>query len=96
MQILRTPDERFTDLPGYPFAPHYAEVDAGDDPPLRMLCAFSDSDPITAGADRVLRKLIPGAAGQAHTTIAGAGHFLQEDRGPELASVVAAFITETM
>src|SRR5438094_773116 len=27
MDLLRTPDERFADLPGYPFEPHYAEVD---------------------------------------------------------------------
>jgi len=27
MELLRTPDERFTALPGYPFAPHYVEVD---------------------------------------------------------------------
>ena len=27
MEILRTPDERFANLPGYPFAPHYVEVD---------------------------------------------------------------------
>lgn len=26
MEIYRTPDERFADLPGYPFEPHYAEV----------------------------------------------------------------------
>ncbi len=56
-----------------------------------FLCAFSDSDPITRGADRVLREQIPGAAGQPHTTIVGGGHFLQEDRGPELAEVVAKF-----
>ena len=30
MEALRTPDERFADLPGFPFAPHYVEVDAGD------------------------------------------------------------------
>jgi haloalkane dehalogenase len=29
MNILRTPDARFEDLPGYPFAPHYAEVSDG-------------------------------------------------------------------
>lgn len=57
-----------------------------------FLCAFSDSDPITRGADAPLRKLIPGAEGQPHTTIAGGGHFLQEDRGPELASVVVDFV----
>ena len=57
-----------------------------------FLCAFGDSDPITNGADRPLRELIPGAAGQPHTTIEGAGHFLQEDRGPHLAQVIADFV----
>lgn len=27
MDVFRTPDERFEGLPGYPFEPHYAEVD---------------------------------------------------------------------
>lgn len=27
MEVLRTPDERFADLPGFPYAPHYVEVD---------------------------------------------------------------------
>jgi len=57
-----------------------------------FLCAFSDHDPVTAGADRVLQKLVPGCEGQPHTVIEGAGHFLQEDRGPELAKVVVDFI----
>jgi len=26
MTVLRTPEDRFIDLPDYPFAPHYAEV----------------------------------------------------------------------
>jgi haloalkane dehalogenase len=56
------------------------------------LCAFSDSDPITAGSDAPFRAEIPGAHGQPHTTIVGAGHFLQEDRGPELAAVVIDFV----
>ncbi|MFR9798709.1 haloalkane dehalogenase [Streptomyces sp. MS06] len=30
MEILRTPDARFDDLPDYPFAPGYADVAAGD------------------------------------------------------------------
>jgi haloalkane dehalogenase len=54
-----------------------------------FLCAFSDGDPITAGGERALIHKIAGAAGQPHTTITGGGHFLQEDRGPELARVVA-------
>ena len=60
-----------------------------------FLTAFSDSDPITAGADRALQERIPGARGQPHTTIAGGGHFLQEDRGEELARVVIDFVAST-
>lgn len=57
-----------------------------------FLTAFGDSDPITAGSDRHFQKLIPGAAGQPHTTIIGGGHFIQEDKGEELANVVNDFI----
>ena len=53
-----------------------------------FLTAFSDSDPITRGADVILRERIPGTADQPHTTIVGAGHFLQEDKGEELARVI--------
>ena len=60
-----------------------------------FLTAFSDGDPITRGADRVLQQRIPGAQGQPHTTIVGAGHFLQEDKGEELARVVIDFIART-
>jgi haloalkane dehalogenase len=60
-----------------------------------FLCAFSDQDPITAGADKVFRAEVPGAAGQAHTTIEGGGHFLQEDRGEELAKVVVQLVSRT-
>jgi haloalkane dehalogenase len=60
-----------------------------------FLTAFSDGDPITAGLDAPFRERVPGAAGQPHTTIAGAGHFLQEDRGVALARVVADFVART-
>ena len=53
-----------------------------------FVTAFGDSDPITKGADRVLQTDIPGAAGQPHTTIERAGHFIQEDAGPELAAII--------
>ena len=56
-----------------------------------FLCAFSDKDPITGGGERMLIGKIPGAQSQPHTTIEGGGHFLQEDRGPELAKVVVAW-----
>lgn len=60
-----------------------------------FLCAFSDGDPITRGADHALRAEIPGCAGQPHTTIEGGGHFLQEERGPQLAAVVVDFVRTT-
>jgi haloalkane dehalogenase len=60
-----------------------------------FLTAFSDSDPITAGAERVLQARIPGAKAQPHTTIRGAGHFLQEDKGEELARVCVDLIERT-
>jgi haloalkane dehalogenase len=56
-----------------------------------FLTVFGDSDPITRGADRILQQVIPGARGQPHRTIQGAGHFLQEDKGEELAEIVIAF-----
>jgi haloalkane dehalogenase len=57
-----------------------------------FLTAFSDNDPITRGGDRLLQAAVPGAKGQPHVTIAGAGHFLQEDRGEDLARVIVDFI----
>lgn len=60
-----------------------------------FLTAFSDQDPITGGGDRVFQERVPGARGQAHTTIAGGGHFLQEDRSVPLAQVLIDFIAAT-
>ncbi len=60
-----------------------------------LLTAFSDGDPITKGGARPFETQVPGAQGRQHTTIAGAGHFLQEDRGPELARVVVDLIRAT-
>ena len=57
-----------------------------------FLTAFSDSDPITAPHAAIFQQRIPGAAGRPHATIADAGHFLQEDRGEELAGVVLDII----
>ena len=36
MKTLRTPDDRFADLPGYPFAPHYSDIPDPDGGTLRM------------------------------------------------------------
>jgi haloalkane dehalogenase len=55
-----------------------------------FLVAFSDSDPITSAMAPVLRSVVPGAES---VTIAGAGHFVQEDAGDELGAAIAAFLT---
>ncbi|HPU50774.1 MAG TPA: haloalkane dehalogenase [Burkholderiaceae bacterium] len=50
-----------------------------------FLTLFSSRDPITRGGEKLWQKQVPGAQGQPHTIIRGAGHFLQEDKGPEVA-----------
>ena len=57
-----------------------------------FLTAFSDGDPATRGWAEVLQERAPGAAGREHVTIGGAGHFLQEDRGADLADIVARLV----
>lgn len=57
-----------------------------------FLTAYSDGDPATRGWETVFQQQVPGARGQQHVQIAGAGHFLQEDAGEQLAEVVADFI----
>jgi len=61
---------------------------------IPFLTAFSDQDPVTKGGDKVFQKLLPNTAGQQHTTIEQGGHFLQEDKGEELAQVVSGFIKD--
>ena len=60
-----------------------------------LLVAFSDGDPITGGMAPVLRTAFAGAQGRDHPVIAGAGHFVQEDAGEELARHVLAFVRAT-
>ncbi len=101
------PDERYTAGPR--ILPSLVPADA-DDPAAAdnraawavlsrwekpFLTAFSDGDAITRGGERVFQKLVPGAQGMPHTTLAGGGHFLQEDVGPEFARVVADLIAAT-
>lgn len=56
---------------------------------------FSDGDPILGGAAKFFRRLFPTANEQPEITIRGAGHFLQEEKGAEIAAEVIAFIERT-
>ncbi|MEO3759287.1 haloalkane dehalogenase [Mycobacterium sp. B14F4] len=60
-----------------------------------FLTAYSDGDPPTRGWDKVFQAEVPGAHGQPHTTVTGAGHFIQEQRGEELGRIVADFAART-
>lgn len=53
---------------------------------------FSDGDPITGPWRERFLSDVPGAQGQPHATVTEAGHFLQEDKGEELAGLLAGFI----
>lgn len=59
------------------------------------LVMFSDGDPILGGAASFFRRLIPSASEQPVVTIHGAGHFLQEEKGAEIAAEAVAFIERT-
>ena len=54
-----------------------------------FLVAFTDSDPITRGAEQAFLSRVPGAT---NVTIRGAGHFVQEDAGPALATLMIDFM----
>src|SRR5947209_4460132 len=60
-----------------------------------VLVMFSDKDPITRGGDKFFRALIPTAKEQPEITITEAGHFLQEDKGEEIAGYIVAFMDRT-
>ena len=53
-----------------------------------VVTCFSDKDAVTAGGERVFIERMPGAKGQPHTIVQGAGHFLQEDAPGELVRII--------
>jgi len=60
-----------------------------------VLTAFGADDMVMKGIDTVFQNLCPGAAGQPHVLLPDAGHFLQEDVGPELVHLTCDFIART-
>jgi len=57
-----------------------------------FLTTFSNRDPITRGGQVPWQEKVPGARNQEHVKIKNAGHFLQEDKGEELAAVLIKFV----
>lgn len=60
-----------------------------------FLCCFSDGDPITRGGDAAFVTRVPGAIGRPHVTVADGGHFVQEDKAADLASIIVDFVRST-
>ncbi len=60
-----------------------------------FLTLFSNRDPVTRGGHRIWQKLVPGAQGQPLAVVRDARHFLQEDKGPEVARAMVTFINAT-
>lgn len=78
MKVLRTPDDRFANLPDYPFAPHYSVIHHTGGVTLRM--HHVDEGPRRANPILLLhgepswsflyRKMITGLAGKGHRVVA--------------------------
>jgi haloalkane dehalogenase len=71
VEVYRTPDERFTDLPGYDFEPHYVEVDG-----IRLhYLDEGEGDPVVCFHGEptwsyLYRKMIPPLVAAGHRVIA--------------------------
>ena len=57
-----------------------------------FLTTFSNRDPVTRGGEKYFQDTVPGAKNHEHVKIRNAGHFLQEDKGPEIAEVLIGFM----
>ena len=71
---------------------HFNKSIGIDSPNITCNIGIENIFVIVAGGDVVFQKEIPGAQGQPHTTINGAGHFLQEQKGEEWAETIVKFV----
>lgn len=62
---------------------------------LPVLTLFGAQDKIMKGVDRMFQREMPGAEGQPHQVINGAGHFLQEDVGTVMSHLINQFVGST-
>ncbi len=59
MQILRTPDEHFENLAGYPFEPHYLEIPDGEGQGGTLRVHYVDEGPRDADPVVFLQEDVP-------------------------------------
>jgi len=57
-----------------------------------FLTLFSDKDIMFSGQESFYQKYIPGAKGQPHQVVKDGGHFLQEDKGEEIAGILVSWM----
>ncbi|MCK8522321.1 haloalkane dehalogenase [Aquimarina sp. D1M17] len=60
------------------------------------LVMFSDKDKVLAGLEKFFYKLIPTANDQQKIIIKNAGHFLQEEKGEEIAAYISKFMKDEL
>ena len=80
----------FPDNPGVPQCKAAWQILESYEKPVLTL--YGDSDPVSAGMDKLIQERIPGATGQNHQVIAGAGHFIQEKYSDQLVPHITNFI----
>ncbi|MEO0570690.1 MAG: haloalkane dehalogenase [Bacteroidota bacterium] len=82
------------DDPAVPYLRKAREVLSQWDRPALIL--FSDKDKVLGGLEKFFYKLVPTANDEKRIIIKDAGHFLQEEKGEEIARYIDAFIKEEL
>ena len=60
-----------------------------------FLTAYAEHELVTRDGEKIFQTKIPGAKNQPHVTIKDANHFIQDDKGEELAQLTIDFIART-
>ena len=60
-----------------------------------FLTAYAEHELVTRDNEKIFQTKIPGAKNQPHVTIKDASHFIQDDKGEELAQLTIDFIART-
>jgi len=95
MSPIETPDGRFEDLPGDDYDPRFVDVGCAE---MAYVDEGARRGRTRHGGSRhrdALRETIPTASAQPDVWIEGAGHFLREEAGEEVAEHIVDFVDRT-